>query len=62
VCEHTFVLLKFVLTEYDPERPWIVVGERQETVELATMASFHAWANEAWPAPRWRAELHPGQG
>lgn len=62
MCEHTFVpLLSYVVTEYDPAKPWIIVGREQRTVELDDAASFAGWARENWPAPRYAAELDPGQ-
>jgi hypothetical protein len=47
------------VTEFDPERPWIVVGTSHGQVTLAYEASFFAWAHENWPAPRWSVELDP---
>jgi hypothetical protein len=51
----------FVVTEHDPERPWIVRGQDRETVTLDDSASFWTWAHERWPAPRWSVELDPWQ-
>ncbi len=51
----------FILTEHDPERPWIVVGQEQRVVWLDDRARFVEWAAEQWPAPRWTAELDPWQ-
>ena len=51
----------FTLTEHDPERPWIVVGQEQRIVWLDDEARFFEWAAEQWPGPRWTAELDPWQ-
>ncbi len=51
----------FTLTEHDPQRPWIVVGQEQRIVWLDDRARFGEWAAEQWPAPRWTAELDPWQ-
>jgi hypothetical protein len=52
---------RFTLTEYDPDRPWIVRGQDVQTITLADGASFFEWAHEHWPAPRWSVELDPWQ-
>lgn len=54
-------LFSYVVTEYDSERPWIVLNREQRTIELDDATSFTAWAHENWPAPRYAAELDPGQ-
>jgi hypothetical protein len=51
---------RYVVTEYDPHRPWLLVGEpRRLTVELEHAGSFTAWAARTWPPPRYRADLEP---
>ena len=52
---------RFTLTEYDPDRPWIVRARDTQTVTLADEASFFEWAHEHWPAPQWSVELDPWQ-
>lgn len=50
----------YTVAEYDPERPWVVVGPlRRMTVELAEGEDFLAWAAETWPSPRYHAVLVP---
>lgn len=55
------MLVRYVLTEYDPDRSWIVVGQEDLEVELAKAGDFYAWAAEHHQAPRWSAELIVGQ-
>jgi hypothetical protein len=50
----------FTLTEHDPERPWIVVGQ-QRAVVLEDGTHFFVWAAEQWPEPRWTVQLDPWQ-
>jgi hypothetical protein len=53
---------RYVLTEYDPQKPWIVVGPpRHLTVDLGPDESFSAWAAQQWPSPEFRAELAPDE-
>jgi hypothetical protein len=53
---------RYVLTEYDPQMPWIVVATaRHLTVDLGPGESFAEWAGERWPSPRFRAELEPDE-
>jgi hypothetical protein len=51
----------FTLTEHDPTRPWIVVGQEHRTVTLDALDFFacFAWARERWPFPRWTVQLDP---
>jgi hypothetical protein len=51
----------FIITEHDPERPWIVFGQKHQTVTLDDDVRFSAWAHERWPSPRWSVELDPWQ-
>jgi hypothetical protein len=51
----------FVVTEHDPERPWIVLGRERQSVMLDDDVLFAVWAHEQWPAPRWSVELDPWQ-
>ena len=51
----------FTLTEHDPQRPWIVVGQQHSTVALMDLTRFREWAAERWPEPRWTVELDPWQ-
>lgn len=52
----------YTVAEYDPQRPWLLVGEiRHLTVELDDEHSFTSWAERTWPAPRFKAELDAGQ-
>jgi hypothetical protein len=49
----------FTITEHDPDRPWIVTGVEQRTVELEDDLDFFAWAAERWPAKRFTIQLDP---
>jgi hypothetical protein len=51
----------YTLSEYDPDRPWVVVNIEHRTVELHAGAEFSAWAREQWPPPRCRVEPDPWQ-
>ena len=60
LCEHTFVhSFSFTVTEHDPDRPWIVTGVEQRTVELEDDVEFFGWAAERWPAKRFTVQLDP---
>ena len=52
-------LYGFTITEHDASKPWLIVSREHKTVELEEGGSFHAWASERWPAPRWTVELDP---
>jgi hypothetical protein len=52
---------RFTLTEHDPERPWIVVGQEHRTVTLDDAVNFFEWRHAQWPSPRWSIELDPWQ-
>ena len=54
-------VFSFVVTEHDPERPWLVRAQDWHTVPLEDGVSFFEWAAEHWPAPRWTVELDPWQ-
>lgn len=45
------------MTEYDPERPWIVLSSTRGQVTLPDEGSFYEWAQEHWPGPRWSVQL-----
>lgn len=48
------------LAEYDPDRPWVLVGAlRRLSVELEDDEDFASWAALAWPRPRYQADLLP---
>lgn len=52
---------RYALTEYDPQRPWLLVGQVQHlTVELESDQSFAEWAAKRWPPPRFSVGLEPG--
>jgi hypothetical protein len=52
--------LRYTVTEYDPDQPWLLVGEiRRLAVHLEDAETFSAWAARTWPAPRFKAELEP---
>ncbi|HEX4011727.1 MAG TPA: hypothetical protein VHX62_17025 [Solirubrobacteraceae bacterium] len=53
---------RYSVAEYDPARPWIVVGEvRQLTVSLSDDEDFTEWAACEWPAPRYEVRVDPWQ-
>jgi hypothetical protein len=49
----------FSVTEHDDERPWIVVQQRHETIELPDDVSFHDWAGRQYPSPRFTVQVDP---
>jgi hypothetical protein len=51
----------FTITEHDPEKPWLVLGQEHGTATLPDVPAFFAWARERWPEPRWSIELEPWQ-
>jgi len=51
----------FTITEYDPDRPWMVLWREHRTIKLPDGRDFFAWTREQWPAPRWSVELDPWQ-
>ncbi len=60
MCEHMFVCsFSFTVTEHDPQRPWIVTGVENRTVELEDDVNFFAWAAERWPAEWLSIQLDP---
>jgi hypothetical protein len=62
LCEHTFVReYRFTTTQYDSDRPWIVVSTERRTVKLEDDEKFYAWADREWPRPRFKVELDPWQ-
>jgi hypothetical protein len=54
---------RFQVSEHDPARPWIVVGEIQyQTVSLEDEVNFYDWSSQRWPSPRYKVELRPWSG
>jgi hypothetical protein len=54
---------RFQVSEHDPARPWIVVGEIQHhTVSLEDEVNFYDWSSQRWPSPRYKVELRPWSG
>jgi hypothetical protein len=50
---------RYTITEYDAARPWVSVGPlRRMTVELEDAEDFAVWAAQAWPRPRFQADLN----
>lgn len=50
----------YTVIEYDARRPWVILGPlRRMTVELDDGEDFTAWAAQAWPRPRYQADLEP---
>jgi hypothetical protein len=53
---------RYTVAEYDPQRPWVLVGEiRQLAIQLDDQENFTVWAAQAWPPPRYKAELAPDE-
>ena len=50
---------RFTLTEYDPDRPWVVRATGRHVIELPDDQDFGAWAAERWPDQRFKVELEP---
>jgi hypothetical protein len=48
---------RYSMTEYDPERPWIVLGSSRGQVTLPDDDSFYERAHQHWPGPRWSVQL-----
>jgi hypothetical protein len=54
---------RYTLAEYDPERPWVLVGPlRRLSVELDEGEDFLVWAARTWPRPRYQVDLLPELG
>lgn len=49
----------FRLSEHDAERPWLVVDQRHETVQLADDEEFFEWAARTYPRARFTVTLDP---
>jgi hypothetical protein len=49
----------YTVVEHDPDRPWIVLGQHRETIDLEDGASFHDWAACRYPNERFTVELDP---
>ena len=47
----------FTITEYDAEKPWLVLSTGRDSVELVAGEDFYAWALTEWPRPRYRVGL-----
>jgi hypothetical protein len=52
--------LRYTVTEYDAQRPWVVLAQTRGLVVDLDTEDFAAWAARAWPAPRYKADLEPG--
>jgi hypothetical protein len=49
----------FTTTEFDRERPWIMLRRERRTVELDDGVDCYGWARVRWPEPCWRVDLDP---
>jgi hypothetical protein len=49
----------YTVTEHDAERPWIVLKQRHETVELDEHVTFLEWAAAPYPRERFSVQLDP---
>jgi len=52
---------RYNVTEYDPERPWIVLSSSRGQVALADHDSFYEWAQEHWPGAPLERPVDPWQ-
>lgn len=50
-------LIRYRLTEYDPDRTWIVVGQSEHEVDMP-IDDFTEWARNEHPAPVYRVDAH----
>jgi hypothetical protein len=51
----------YMLSEHDPERPWLVIGREHRTVTLDDGENFFEWARQEWrPSPGGASSLIPG--
>jgi hypothetical protein len=51
----------FTVTEHQPDKPWLVLGQERRIVELEDGENFFMWAHRAWPEPRFTVQLDPYQ-
>jgi hypothetical protein len=42
------------LIEYDADRPWIVIANEQQSVDLPDAQDFGQWAREQYPGDRFK--------
>ena len=47
----------YTVTEYEPERPWVVRSTSRGSIELPQDTHFYDWAREQWPGPRFGVKL-----
>jgi hypothetical protein len=47
----------FTITQYDSEKPWLVLSTGRDSVELPEGEVFHDWALTRWPRPHYRVRL-----
>jgi hypothetical protein len=47
----------YVVTEYDPANPTIVIGITHHHTELAADTDLADWARGPWPPPRYSVEI-----
>jgi hypothetical protein len=50
---------RFTLTEYEPDRPWVVRASGRHIIELPEDQDFGTWAAERWSVQRFRVEVEP---
>jgi hypothetical protein len=49
----------YMVTEHDPDRPWIVRAQHHESVRLGDGISFFEWAAGQYPRQQFTVELDP---
>jgi hypothetical protein len=54
-------VFSFTLTEYQPDKPWLIVSIGRDSVELEDGENFYDWAQEHYPNSRYRVELDRGR-
>lgn len=51
----------FWVREYAANKPWIVVDQRQETVEITDGTPFWTWALKKYPKSRFEIDIRTDQ-
>lgn len=51
----------YTVTEHDPVRPWLIIGQERRSIDLEDGRAFFVWAAKNWPADRFTVNLDPWQ-
>jgi hypothetical protein len=49
----------FQLTEHDEQKPWLILSQRHEEVELPGDAAFYSWIAKHYPNSRYSVDPDP---